>query len=192
MMLATLAILLGLPLLIWSAERFIHGASFTAGHFGVSPLFIGMFIVGFGTSAPEIIVSVFAAMQGNGGLALGNAFGSNITNITLVAGMTALISPFAVKSRIVRKEMPILLAVSFLSVWLLIDLELSKNDAMVLLGIFILVIVWSIWQAKEDQTLELPKEVCGSIDTKKGTLKSHAIWLMGGLVLLIFSSRILV
>lgn len=77
MVLATLAIVLGLPILIWSAERFIHGASFTAGYFGVSPLFIGMFIIGFGTSAPEIIVSVFAALQGNGGLALGNAYGSN-------------------------------------------------------------------------------------------------------------------
>lgn len=192
MILATVAILFGLPLLIWSAERFIHGASYTAGHFGVSPLFIGMFIIGFGTSAPEIIVSIFAALQGNGGLALGNAFGSNITNITLVAGMTAIISPIAVQSGILRKEMPILLAVSFFSVWLLMDLELSKDDAMSLLGIFILLIVWSIWHAKNDGPDKLADEVSGSIDSKRGVLKTHVIWLLVGLVLLIVSSRILV
>ena len=192
MILATISILFGLPLLIWSAERFIHGASFTAGHYGVSPLFIGMFIIGFGTSAPEIIVSVFAALQGNGGLALGNAFGSNITNITLVAGMTAIISPISVKSDIVRKEMPILLAASFFCVWLLIDFELSRDDAMSLLGIFMLLIVWSIWTAKNNPVDTLAAEVSGSVDSAPKLLKTHVMWLIVGLILLIVSSRILV
>ncbi|MEP7702552.1 calcium/sodium antiporter [Paraglaciecola sp. 25GB23A] len=192
MMLASLAILLGLPLLIWSAERFIHGASFTAGYYGVSPLFIGMFIIGFGTSAPEIIVSVFAALQGNGGLALGNAYGSNITNITLVAGLTALISPIAVQSGIIRKELPLLLAISFFSVWQLMDFELSHDDAISLLGIFVLLIVWSIWHAKNDKGDKLADEVTESIKGDKTQLKPHLVWLILGLVVLVISSRVLV
>jgi cation:H+ antiporter len=189
---ATFAILVGLPVLIWSAERFIHGASFTAGYFGISPLFIGMFIIGFGTSAPEIIVSIFAAIQGNGGLALGNAFGSNITNITLVLGTTALLSPIIVRSEIVRKELPILLAITFFAVWQLLDLEVSHDDAFSLLGIFVLLISWSGWQAFKQPKDLLGKEVAIEITDSQLQLKPHLIWLAIGLILLIVSSRVLV
>jgi cation:H+ antiporter len=192
MLLASLAILIGLPVLIWSAERFIHGAAFVANHYGISPLFIGMFIIGFGTSAPEIIVSVFAALQGNGGLALGNAFGSNITNITLVVGITALLSPIVVKSDIVKKELPILLAVTFFAVWILFDLELSHDDAFSLLGIFILLISWSIWQTVKTPNDELGNNTAGKDIGTPSQLKSHLIWLVLGLTVLIVSSRVLV
>ena len=103
MLLASLAILIGLPVLLWSAGKFVGGAASVANHFGVSPLLIGMLIIGFGTSAPEIIVSIFAAIQGNSGIALGNAYGSNIANILLILGLTAVISPIAVKSEIIKK-----------------------------------------------------------------------------------------
>lgn len=189
---ATLAILVGLPILIWSAERFIHGAAFTAGHFGISPLFVGMFIIGFGTSAPEIIVSIFAAIQGNGGLALGNAFGSNITNITLVVGTTALLSPIMVKSEVVKKELPILLAVTFFVVWQLIDLELSYDDAFALLGIFMLLITWSGWQALKQPKDHLAEDVATELTHSRAELKPHLVWLIVGLILLILSSRALV
>lgn len=188
----TLAILIGLPLLIWSAERFIHGAAFTAGYYGISPLFVGMFIIGFGTSAPEIIVSIFAAIQGNGGLALGNAFGSNITNITLVVGTTALLSPIMVKSEIVRKELPILLGITFFVVWQLLDLELSHDDAFALLGIFVLLISWSAWQALKQPQDQFAKEVAKELTNSQSELKSHLIWLVLGLIMLIISSRVLV
>ena len=189
---AILAITVGLPVLIWSAERFIHGAAFTAGHFGIPPLFIGMFIIGFGTSAPEIIVSVFAALQGNGGLALGNAFGSNITNITLVVGTTALLSPIMVKSDIVRKELPILLAITFFAVWQLIDLELSHDDAFSLIGLFILLISWSVWQTLKTPKDKLSDQVVDELQGSQTQLKPYLIWLAVGLVLLIISSRLLV
>lgn len=192
MILPTLALLIGLPVLIWSAERFIHGAAFTARHFGISPLFVGMFIIGFGTSAPEIIVSIFAAIQGNGGLALGNAFGSNITNITLVIGTTALLSPIMVKSDVVRKELPILLAVTFFVVWQLLDLELSHDDAFALLGIFVILISWSGWQALKQPKDELNKEFTNELKTSQSELKPHLIWLCVGLTILIVSSRVLV
>jgi cation:H+ antiporter len=189
---AIIAILLGLPLLIWSAERFIHGASFTASYYGIPPLFIGMFIIGFGTSAPEIIVSIFAALQGNGGLALGNAFGSNITNITLVLGVTAILSPIAIKSEIVRKELPILLAITFFAVWLLVDLELSHDDAFALIGIFILLIAWTIWQTIKKPEDKLAGEVAVELETSKESIKPYLLWLLVGLVVLIVSSRVLV
>lgn len=188
----TLAIVIGLPVLIWSAERFIHGASFTASHFGIPPLFIGMFIIGFGTSAPEIIVSIFAALQGNGGLALGNAFGSNITNITLVIGLTAILSPITVKSDIVKKELPILLSITFFAVWLLVDLELSNDDAFALLGVFIMLITWSIWQTIKKPEDELAVQVADEFEICKPSIKPYLVWLLVGLILLIVSSRVLV
>ena len=96
------------------------------------PLLIGMVIIGFGTSAPEMVVSALAASQGNPGLALGNAYGSNITNIALILGLTALISPIAVASQVVRKEIPILLGITLLSGALLIDGHLGRTDAVIL------------------------------------------------------------
>lgn len=189
---ATLAVLVGLQVLIWSAERFIHGAAFTANYYGISPLFVGMFIIGFGTSAPEIIVSIFAAIQGSGGLALGNAFGSNITNITLVLGTTALLSPIMVQSDIVRKELPILLAVTFFVLWQLLDLQLSHDDAFALLGIFILLILWSVWQTLKRPEDPLGEQVANDLTTSRSQLKSHLFWLILGLVLLVLSSKMLV
>ena len=103
MLIASLAILAGLALLVWSADRFVEGSAAAAGHFGMPPLLIGMVVVGFGTSAPEMVVSALAATQGNPGLALGNAYGSNITNIALILGITAVIAPIAVHSQVMRK-----------------------------------------------------------------------------------------
>ena len=99
MLLSFAAIAVGLALLVWSAGKFVEGSAATAGYFGMPPLLIGMVVVGFGTSAPEMVVSALAATQGNPGLALGNAYGSNITNIALILGITALLSPIAVHSQ---------------------------------------------------------------------------------------------
>ena len=129
MLLASLAILIGLPVLLWSAGKFVGGAASVANHFGVSPLLIGMLIIGFGTSAPEIIVSIFAAIQGNSGIALGNAYGSNIANILLILGLTALISPIAVKSNIIKKEIPVLLGITFFASWQVLDQTVSKINS---------------------------------------------------------------
>ncbi|MBW8316833.1 MAG: hypothetical protein K0M73_18465, partial [Hydrogenophaga sp.] len=127
MLLPSLAILAGLLLLVWSADRFVAGASAPAQHFSVPPLLVGMLIVGFGTSAPEMVVSVLAASQGNPGLALGNAWGSNIVNMALILGITALIAPILVRSVILRKELPILMAVTALSALLVWDGVLSRG-----------------------------------------------------------------
>src|SRR5690554_2825401 len=107
MLVSLLAITAELVLLVWSADRFVDGAAVTADYAGMPPLLIGMVVVGFGTSAPEMVVSALAATQGNPGLALGNAYGSNITNIALILGITALLAPIAVHSQVMRKELPI-------------------------------------------------------------------------------------
>ncbi|CAD5282405.1 putative antiporter CaxA [Alteromonas sp. 38] len=192
MLLASLAILIGLPVLLWSAGKFVGGAASVANHFGVSPLLIGMLIIGFGTSAPEIIVSIFAAIQGNSGIALGNAYGSNIANILLILGLTALISPIAVKSNIIKKEIPVLLGITFFASWQVLDQTVSKDDAFSLLGLFVLLISWSIWHGMQGSKDKLADEYSEEINATEGTIKTHIVWLITGLLLLVASSRILV
>lgn len=192
MLLASLAILVGLPVLLWSAGKFVGGAASVANHFGVSPLLIGMLIIGFGTSAPEIIVSIFAAIQGNSGIALGNAYGSNIANILLILGLTAIISPIAVKSEIIKKELPVLLGITFFAAWQVWDLNVSKDDAFSLLGLFVLLLSWSIYHGMKGDKDALADEYDEEINSNGGTVKTHVMWLIAGLLLLVASSRMLV
>ncbi|MEX2473771.1 calcium/sodium antiporter [Marinobacter sp.] len=192
MLLALLAIAAGLVLLVWSADRFVEGSAITASHFGMPPLLIGMVVVGFGTSAPEMVVSALAATQGNPGLALGNAYGSNITNIALILGITALISPIAVHSQVMRKELPILMAITLLAIWQLWDGVLSTLDAVVLIGVFFALLAWSIRQGMTQTADTMGSEVDAELKTRAMPVKSAVLWLVVGLALLIVSSRILV
>lgn len=192
MTLFLLAILLGLVLLVWSAERFVEGAASMADHFGMPSLLIGMVVVGFGTSAPEIAVSTLASMQGNPDLAIGNAYGSNITNISLILGLTALLSPIAVESKILRKELPILGAVTLLAVLQLQDGFLSRFDAFVLLALFVLLLALSVYAAMHRKGDALEEEVEQELEVREMPLWRSFLYLGGGLVLLVMSSRMLV
>ncbi len=189
---AFLAIAFGLALLVWSADRFVEGAAATARHFGMPPLLIGMVIVGFGTSAPEMVVSALAASQGNPGIALGNAYGSNITNIALILGITALISPIAVHSQVLRKELPILTVITALAAWQLWDGEISRIDAFVLLGVFAGLMAWTIWQGMQKKADAFGSEMEQELKVDAMPIRRAIFWLVVGLVLLIVSSRILV
>ena len=192
MVTALLAIIVGLVLLLWSADRFVEGAASTARHFSVPPLLIGMVIVGFGTSAPEMVVSTLASLQGNPGIALGNAYGSNITNIALILGLTALISPIAVYSQVLRKELPILTAVTALAGWQLWDGDISRFDAVVLLGVFVGLMAWTIWQGARKKADALGSQMEQELEVREMPIRRAIFWLVVGLVLLIVSSRILV
>ncbi|MDP2283106.1 MAG: calcium/sodium antiporter, partial [Pseudohongiella sp.] len=139
-----LAIVVGLVVLVWSADRFVDGAACTAKHFCIPPLLIGIVIIGFGTSAPELVVSAFASLEGNPGIALGNAYGSNITNIALILGITALVAPIAVDSQVLRHTLPLLTLVSFIAAFLLVDDFLSRSDAIILLLVFSALMGWTI------------------------------------------------
>jgi len=185
-----LALIGGLILLVWSADRFIDGAAVTARYAGMSPLLIGMVVIGFGTSAPEMVVSAISASQGNPGLALGNAYGSNIANLALILGTSALIAPIILKTTVIKRELPILLVVTVLASLLLFDLALSRTDAIVLLLVFAAIICWWIWLGlrqridynSNDESKEEPKM----------TLKIAIVWLVVGMSMLVVSSRILV
>jgi cation:H+ antiporter len=192
MTVAFFAVAFGLLLLVWSADRFVEGSASTARHIGLSPLLIGMVIVGFGTSVPEMVVSALAAAQGNPGIALGNAYGSNITNIALILGLTALISPIAVHSQVLRKELPVLTVVTALAAWQLRDGEVTRLDAMVLLAVFGGLMAWTIWQGLRQKADALGSEMEQELNVHAMPLRRAIFWLVAGLVLLIISSRILV
>ena len=192
MLLPTLSLIAGLALLVWSADKFVDGAAATARHFGMPALLIGMVIVGFGTSAPEMVVSALASLQGNPGIALGNAYGSNITNIALIIGLTALLSPIAVHSQVLRKELPILIGVTILAAWQIFDGALSRMDAVILLGVFFALMGWSIWQGMRNKDDALATETEQDLAAASMPLPRALMWLVIGLALLIVSSRMLV
>jgi cation:H+ antiporter len=192
MTLFILAILVGFVLLIWSADRFVDGAAVSAKYAGIPSLLIGMIVVGFGTSAPEMLVSAMAAADGSPELALGNALGSNIVNIGLILGITALIAPIAVHSNIVKKELPLLLVVSVLFALLIVDGGLSRFDAGVLLLGFFSFMGWSIYSGLKSKNDSLATGVEQELNVQTMSLKAAIVWLVVGLVVLIISSRLLV
>ncbi len=169
------------------------GASATARNFGVSPLIIGLTIVGFGTSAPEMLVAGVASSEGNPGLAIGNALGSNITNIALVLGVTALVTALTVASETVRREIPILLAVSLLAYWLMSDGVLSFVDGVLLIGGMITMIVLVVRLGIKSSDTGDPAEADFNEEIPEGMPMGKAIfWTVLGIVVLLASSKILV
>ena len=191
-MLPVLAVLAGLAVLVWSADRFVEGSASTARHFGMPSLLIGMVIVGFGTSAPEIVASTISSLKGNPGIALGNAYGSNITNIALILGITALINPVSVHSLILKKELPVLTAVTALAAYQIYDGNLSRMDATVLMAVFTLLMLWAIREGLTNKPDLLGTEVERQLAVHAMPLRPALFWLVVGFVCLVASSRILV
>ena len=192
MLIAVVAIVVGLGLLVWSADWFVDGAAALARHFGLPALLIGMVIVGFGTSAPELVVSAIASMEGNPGIALGNAYGSNITNIALILGLTALVSPIAVHSSVLRRELPVLAAVTGLAAWQVWDGEITRLDAMVLLLVFAALMSWSVREGIREKTDDFGNEMERELGIDPMPPRRAAFRLLVGLAVLIASSRALV
>ncbi len=189
-----LAVIGGFILLVWGADRFVLGAAATARNLGVSPLIIGLTVVGFGTSAPALLVSGVAAWQGNGGLAVGNAIGSNITNIALILGLTALICPLRVASQTLRREMPVLLGVMLVSLLLVSDGRLDFSDGLVLLGGLVLMLIWMTHLGLRDRNRVPDPLVAEFSDEIPADMRLPVAlgWLLLGLIVLLASSRLLV
>lgn len=195
MALSIVAVIAGLALLVWSADKFVDGAVGVAKFCGMSSLLIGMVVVGFGTSAPEMVVSALSALQGNPELALGNAYGSNIANIALILGVTAIIIPVVVKRIALRRDLPILLAVSVLAFYQLHDGAISRMDAVVLLAVFAGIMLFNILSERtiaKKAAAENPVDAAQPDSAKKSSLSKSVLWLVLGLVLLVASSRMLV
>ncbi len=186
------AVLVGLALLVWGSDRFVFGASATARNLGVSPLVIGLTIVGVGTSAPEMLVSATAALQGNPGVSIGNALGSNIANIGLVLGVTALVRGVLVRSRIFRLEFPVMFGVMAFAWVLLGDGLLDRSDGLVLSLAFVILLLFMLAIAVRARRSDpLRREFAKEIPTDVSTAKA-LLWFVVGLATLLLGSQAMV
>ncbi len=192
MLLPIAALLGGILILMISADRFVEGSASTARQLGLPPLLIGMVIIGFGSSMPEMVISGLSAWAGNPGLALGNALGSNIANIALILGFTALLSPIAVRSSIVVNELPALAGLTAVAGGLMLfDQHLSRIDGLILIGLFIVLMGWSIRRSLISQDDEIAAIFEAELEDPKPL--GYAIGeLVVGLVFLVISSRVMV
>lgn len=189
MILATIAVVLGLIGLLWGADRFVAGSAGGAKNFGISPLIIGLTFVSIGTSAPEIFVAVNAALSGSGDIAIGNALGSNIANIGLVLGVTALIAPLPSQWHLLKQEAPVLLGVTALAGILLANNYLSRLDGLLLLGL----LVPTLWLTIHLKKRELsPAEVAEEEEIPDISTGAAILWFVVGLAVLLVSSEALV
>ena len=192
MLIAITQLIAGFLLLVWGADRLVAGASATARNLGVSPLIIGLTIIGFGTSAPELVVSAVATLRGNSGLAIGNAIGSNIANMGLVLGATALIYPLRMESTALKREYPMLLLVMLVCFLMALNGLYSQYEGWALLAGLLAVVIWIIRiglhrplsdPLAEEFDAEIPKDT---------PTKVAVFWLLVGLVVLPISSTFLV
>lgn len=195
MLINFVALVIGLIVLVVAADKFVVGTASIARKLGVSPLLIGLTIVGLGTSAPEILVAAIASLQGNAGLAIGNALGSNIANIGLILGVTALISPLAFSSGLLMRELPILMLVSLVCYFMAFD-GLDAVDGLLMLFMLITFLFWLIQSAKKQRSIEsvvdpLEEELIAEMPDDLSTQKSWWFFILG-LVGLLVSSRLLV
>ncbi|SNY56956.1 cation:H+ antiporter [Arsukibacterium tuosuense] len=186
-------VVVGLVLLIWSADRFVYGASSIARNSGISPMVIGLTIVAMGSSAPEMLVSATAAWQGKLDTSVGNAIGSNITNILLVIGAAALLKPIAVSSLTLRREFPLLLVCTLFGYYLLSDDLLTRTEGIILLVAFFsflaLLVYWGKHATPDDPLIA---EINAEVPTVTISTLKAIIWAAVGLVLLLASSQLLV
>ena len=192
MLIAVIQLVAGFLLLVWGADRLVAGASATARNMGISPMIIGLTVIGFGTSAPELVVSAVATLKGNSGLAVGNAIGSNIANIGLVLGVTALIYPLRMESTALKREYPVLLLIMLVCFLMALDGRYSTVEGWSLLIGLLAVVAWIIRigmqrplsdPLAEEFDAEIPRDV---------PTKIALFWLMVGLIVLPVSSTFLV
>ena len=193
MLIALVQLIGGFVLLVWAADRLVAGASATARNLGVSPMIIGLTIIGFGTSAPELVVSAVASFRGNPGLAVGNAIGSNIANLGLILGFTALVYPLKVESQTLRREYPLLLLIMVVCLVMVVDLEFTRLEGVLLLFGLAGLMGWMVYLSlsRGGPTDPLAAEFEAEIPRDMPT-RTALLWLLVGLVALPVSSGFLV
>lgn len=187
-----LFLLLGLVLLYFGAEGLVRGSSSLALRLGVGPLLVGLTVVAFGTSAPEMIVSVKAAYLGQGDISVGNVVGSNICNIGVILAFSALIVPIKVASQIVRIDTPIMIGATALAIGLLYDGALTRTEGIIFFLLLVVYIVFSIRIAKKQAADPLAQEFSEEMKISKSGVLLDVLMVIGGLVMLVFGARYLV
>ncbi|MEZ9139486.1 MULTISPECIES: calcium/sodium antiporter [unclassified Shewanella] len=183
-----LMLIAGLGVLVWSADRFVYGAAAFARNLGLPPMLIGLTIVAMGSSAPEMFVAATASMEGMSNTAVGNVLGSNVANITLILGITALLGAISVSSQTLKREIPLMLAATVLAGYLIHDGMLTRFEGGVLLVAFFGLMGYFIWQAMRNKQIDpLSDESDAEIPKNVPTL--HAIiWIIVGMILLPLSA----
>lgn len=175
------------------AEGLVRGSSSIAIRLGISPLAVGLTIVAFATSSPELVVSINAAIEGNSGIVVGNVVGSNICNIALILGVAALISPIQVKTQVVRREIPLMIIISFFLLFVLMDGSISRwEGGMFLIGIFAYVGLSYRYVKKDKDDAEIVKEFEDGIVTNPYKTWQSVLLIIGGLGLLVIGSNLFV
>jgi cation:H+ antiporter len=187
-----LFLLLGLVLLYFGAEGLVRGSSSLALRLGVGPLLVGLTVVAFGTSAPEMMVSVKAAYLGQGDISVGNVVGSNICNIGLILGFCAILVPIKVASQIVRIDTPIMIAATALAIAVLYDGSLSRMEGIIFFLLLVVYVIFSIRLAKKQATDPLAQEFAEEVKMSKRGVALDVLMVIGGLVMLVFGARFLV
>ena len=179
-------------LLAWGANRFVDGASALSFNLGMSPLLIGVLVMGFGTSLPELLVSLFSSVMGNSGLSLGNAYGSNIINIGFVLGLAAVLSPVIVKRHVVRRELPLLILATAITAFFIMDFELSRSDGMILLALFVVLLVYLIRVSVREPANQEDSSLKNELEEHTIPLGKSINYLVIGLVVIAICSAVLV
>ena len=186
-------ILLGLVLLYFGGEGLVKGSSALALRLGLTPLVVGLTVVAFGTSAPELVVSVKAALDGEGAIAIGNVLGSNALNIGLILGLTALICPLKVQLQILRIDAPIMVVISVIGGWMLHDLYLSRLEGGLLMAGLVAYVIFTVMYAKRvKQPTAVVAEYAEALPPPKGSVGRDVVFMIGGLGLLVVGSRFMV
>jgi cation:H+ antiporter len=194
---ATFQFAAGLLALYLGAEWLVRGSGRLARRFGVSALIVGLTVVAFGTSAPEMVVSAFAAGRGQGDVAVGNVIGSNIFNVLAILGITALLFPIAVERSLIRRELPLMLLISLLLPLLVFDGLLSRRDAGILIALFAVYLALMIWLARRDPVIDtgeeaFDRELLASDDPTRSPALPSIGYVVAGLVALVAGARLLV
>jgi cation:H+ antiporter len=192
MWLALGSIAVGLALLVWSADKFVDGATSIAMHLGVSTMIIGITIVGFGTSAPEILISIVAVIEDTPDIAIGNALGSNIANIGLILGVTALITPLPIAKRVLRHEFPLLLIATAVMTWCLFDGALDIIDGLLLIALLCLMMWYLVKSHRQHPDADWGESELTDDDVKDMSFLVASGWVLSGLIIMVGSSKLLV
>jgi cation:H+ antiporter len=175
------------------AEGLVRGASSLAIRLGISPLVVGLTVVAFATSSPELVVSIKAAIEGNPGIVVGNVVGSNICNIALILGVAAMISPISVKTQVIRREIPIMILVSVILLLVLLDDTITRVEGVLLVfGIIAYIVLGYKYSIKEKDNKEVIKEFEEIIPKSPYTVLQSLVLIIVGLALLVFGSNLFV
>ena len=184
--------LLAPVLLAWGADRFVDGASALSFNVGMPPLLIGVLVMGFGTSFPELLVSVFSSVLGNSGLSLGNAYGSNIINIGLVLGLAAVLSPVIVKTHVVRRELPLLIIATAITAYFVMDYALSRGEGIILLVAFLVLLIYLVRASSDDPAKREDSDLQRRLEKHTIPLSKSISYLFLGLAVITICSAALV